>query len=260
MRAKAPAKLNIFLKITGFRGSYHEIVSRFIRYEELYDEIAFVPGSYERFEIEGTPEIPREQNIIYKAFCALNKATGNPKIIDFFFLHKVQITKRIPQGAGLGGGSSDAATFLLLANKHIGLRLSQDVLAAIGAEVGADVPFFIYGYEAANVRGIGEIIEPFADDIPPIALQLLPIHCDTAAVYSNWRKKYADTLHIGLAERLARMTSRQILSTIAPSEANDLYVSAADLCPKLRSYQESWYLSGSGSTIFRSRDEGDSHK
>ena len=260
MHAKAPAKLNIFLKITGFRGSYHEIVSRFIRYEELYDEIAFVPGRYERFEIEGTPDIPREKNIIYKAFCALNAATGNPKIIDFFFSHKVHVTKRIPQGAGLGGGSSDAAAFLKLANEHIGLGLSPKELAAIGAQIGADVPFFIYGFEAANVRGIGEIIEPFADDIPPIEPRLLSIHCDTAAVYANWRKKFADTLHIGLAEHLAQMTSRRILSTIAPYEANDLYASAADLCPELKKYQESWFLSGSGSTIFRSRDESDSHQ
>ncbi len=260
MQAKAPAKLNIFLKITGFRGSYHEILSRFIRYEELFDEIAFVPGKYERFEIEGTPGIPREQNIIYKAFCALNAATGNPKIIDFFFSHKVHITKRIPQGAGLGGGSSDAATFLTLANRHIGLGLSTDELARIGAQIGADVPFFIYGYEAANVRGIGEVIEPFIDDIPPIELKLLPIHCDTAAVYTNWRKKFADTLHIGLAEHLAQMTSRQILSTIAPIKANDLYVSAIDLCPDLEKYREIWFLSGSGSTIFRSEDEGDSHQ
>ncbi len=252
MQIRTPAKLNVFLKIIGTRGDYHELISRFIRYDELYDTITFVPGSFERFTIEGV-DIPRERNILYKAFVELNRYTENPKIIDFFYHHKVVIEKRIPMGAGLGGGSSNAAGFIKLLNKILNLRLSQEEMAKIGARLGADVPFFIYGYKSANVSGIGEVIEPFEDEIPPLELKLLPIHCDTAKVYGRYREKFMEGFEIGLAKRLMKQTSREILDTIAPTKANDLYLPAIDLCPDLGRYKDEYFLSGSGSTLFRSQ-------
>ncbi len=253
MQIKTPAKLNIFLKIVGLRGNYHELISRFIRYDALYDTITFVPAECDRFTIEGV-EIPREQNILYKAFVALNRHTGNPKIIDFFYHHKVVIEKKIPMGAGLGGGSSNAAGFLKLVNEVLSLKLTTNELATIGAELGADVPFFIYDYPAANVSGIGEVIEPFEDDIPQIELKLISIHCDTAAVYKNYRQKFMHQFEIGFAQQLSQQTSHQILATIAPMKANDLYASAVDLCKELQPFSNDYFLSGSGSTLFRSKE------
>jgi len=251
MKTKAYAKINIFLKIVGLRDNYHEIVSRFIKYYDLFDEIEFVEGSFDRFEIEGTPNIKREENIIYKAFAALNYYTQNPKIIDFFFSHKVVIKKNIPQGAGLGGGSSDAAAFMKLCNQIIGLNLSIRELARIGAKIGADVPFFIYDFSSANVSGIGEIIEKFEEDIPQIQLKFIDSHCDTSKVYKNYRQKHMKVFEIDLANRLKNLPSKEILNKISPIKANDLYLSAIDLCPKLKKYKNEWFLSGSGSTIFR---------
>ena len=252
MKQKAPAKINIFLKIIGTRGEYHTIASRFIRYEKLYDVISFEHRKSETFQIEGI-QIPLEQNIITKAYHLLQKATQNPKLIDFFNHHIVRVQKNIPQGAGLGGGSSDAATFLLLANEAIGLGLSIQELAAIGAQIGADVPFFIYDYPSANVTGIGEKIEPFEEELPDIELRTLPLACDTAKVYRHFRSHYFDSIDTDLTKELLRLPSAAILDRFTPLELNDLYKSAKDLCPTLEKFSQTYYLSGSGSSLFRKK-------
>jgi len=246
---RAPAKINIFLKIVGTRGSYHELISRFVRYEDLYDQLMFIPGSFDRFTILGM-DLPTEHNIIYKAYLKLLERF--PKIVPFFKEHALKVDKAIPQGAGLGGGSSDAAAFLLMCQERLELNLSSQDLMSIGASIGADVPFFLSQLPSANVSGIGEIIEPFEDDIPPLELKLLPIHCDTAKVYQNWRRNHL-RFDLPMAQKLTAMKSSEILATIAPTKANDLYSSALDLCPDLRRYQKEWFLSGSGSTLLRSK-------
>ena len=251
MKTKAFAKINIFLKIVGLRGDYHELISRFVKLKDLYDEIEFAPGKFERFTIEGTPNIKREENIIYKTFAALNYHTQNPKIIDFFFSHKVVIKKNIPMGAGLGGGSSDAAAFMKLCNDIIGLNLSIKEMAQIGAKIGADVPFFIFDYESANVSGIGEVIEKYEEELPKFDIKFVDEHCDTAKVYKNYREKFMKVFDIELALKLKNLPTKEILNTITPLNANDLYQSAIELCPKLKKYKSEWFLSGSGSTVFR---------
>ena len=112
MEFKAPAKVNIFLKIVGKKEGYHLLRSRFMQVEGLYDTIRFVPAECEHFTLEGTPEIPLESNTLYKAYKALHEATGDLEILEFFYHHKVIVETRIPAQAGLGGGSSDAGTFL----------------------------------------------------------------------------------------------------------------------------------------------------
>ena len=108
---QAHAKVNIFLKITGHKEGYHTLMSRFVRVDDLYDTIEFVPCECESFTIEGCDDIPLESNTVYKAYKALNDHTGDLDILNFFYRHKVVVTKRIPAQAGLGGGSSDAAAY-----------------------------------------------------------------------------------------------------------------------------------------------------
>ncbi len=250
MRQKAPAKINIFLKITGTRGDYHTLASRFVRYDSLYDIVSFQHSQRGEFWIDGM-EIPQEKNIITKAYQTLQRHLGSKKLADFFTTHSVHVKKQIPQGAGLGGGSSDAAAFLLLANAVVGLGLSIQELANIGVEVGADVPFFIYDYPSANVTGIGEVIEPFEEEPPEIELHTLPLACDTAKVYRHFRSRYLKTTDTDLAKKLLRLPSSKILERFAPLQANDLYQSAKDLCPTLEKFAQTYYLSGSGSSLFR---------
>ncbi|MCK4738256.1 MAG: 4-(cytidine 5'-diphospho)-2-C-methyl-D-erythritol kinase, partial [Sulfurimonas sp.] len=165
---KAYAKVNIFLKITGIRGNYHEIISRFMRVRSLYDELSFVAKEVKEFKIIGNFSCTTEQNTIYKAYTALIETLNESEtesLKNLMSKYAVHVDKNIPAFAGLGGGSSDAATYLKMCNEVLHLGLSQNELATVGLKVGADVPFFIYGFDSANVGGIGEVVEEFKEPL-----------------------------------------------------------------------------------------------
>lgn len=246
---RACAKLNVFLKITGKRDNYHELFSRFVLVPNLYDDIEFIPSDSGSFRIDGNFSCALEKNTVYKAYVLLRKRFGYV-VEDFFQKHQVQINKRIPEGAGLGGGSSDAAAFLNLSNATLNLKLKKSELAQIGAQIGADVPFFVYGYESANVRGIGESVEPYDEHVPEFEVITPKIHCDTAKVYTAFREKYYAEFKD--ESSVKEMDSKDILSRYTIEEANDLYKAARDLYPELSAYEkEGWFFSGSGSSFFQ---------
>ncbi len=113
---RAYAKVNIILKITGTRGNYHEIISRFMRVDSLYDELSFVAKDEESFKIIGDFDCTTEQNTIYKAYTALREVTASNALEKLMRTYAVEVKKSIPAFAGLGGGSSDAATYLKMCN------------------------------------------------------------------------------------------------------------------------------------------------
>ena len=250
---KAHAKVNIFLKITGHEDGYHTLLSRFMRVEELYDTIEFVPCICETFTIEGCENIPIESNTIYKAYKALNRHCGDLDILNFFYKHKVVVTKRIPSQAGLGGGSSDAAAFMRLTKEVCNLLLSTEELANIGSTIGADLPFFIYNYASANVSGFGEIVEPF--DETPLSLELYTpdIGCDTTVVYKTFKTNLLDEITLCSFIGWEKLDSKTLLETIAdPITLNDLYAAALIAYPNLKKVaKKGWFFSGSGSTFFK---------
>ena len=250
---KAHAKVNIFLKITGHKEGYHTLLSRFMRVEDLYDTITFVPGEYEQFTIEGCEGVVRESNTIYKAFVALNKHLDNPILIHFFLNHKVVVKKHIPSQAGLGGGSSDAAAFMRLANEVCGLKIDTDTLAKIGSEVGADLPFFIHNYPSANVKGFGEIVQPFFEEPLALALDTPSIGCDTAEIYKTFQKYLFANIDPASFFGWENLDSRTLLTIVADSVVlNDLYPAAMIAYPELEKLnKKEWFFSGSGSTFFR---------
>jgi len=253
---KAYAKVNIFLKITGKRENYHEIFSRFMKVPELYDELCFEPKEKAGFVLYGDFGCETEQNTIYKAYKALLEATQSDALAKLIETYAVRVTKKIPSFAGLGGGSSDAATFLKMCNNTLDLGLSLNELARIGSHVGADVPFFIYDYDSANVSGIGEIVEKF--DEPPLQLETNTpnIQVSTPNVYQCFRKDFYKELSPDEYGQLSVMSSQDILKKYTVSEANDLFEPALQLYPELKnSYQKGWFFSGSGSTFFRVKEE-----
>ncbi len=260
MIEKSYAKVNIFLKITGikeFEGKeLHTFNSRFMLLKNMYDTIEFVPQKCDSFTIEGLDDIKLEDNIIYKAYKALNKYTGDLDILEFFYNHKVVVKKNIPMGAGLGGGSSNAATFMKMVHKFCNLTISIDELANIGAKVGADIPFFIYGYDSANVSGFGDIIEPFDEELLEFDIYTPPIHCDTSIVYKTFRENFLKDINPNSGATLMLNNSYDILtSNFAPSKLNDLYKAALLAYPELKDYQkDGWYFSGSGSSFFRLKE------
>ncbi|MBJ8498630.1 4-(cytidine 5'-diphospho)-2-C-methyl-D-erythritol kinase [Acinetobacter oleivorans] len=149
IRVPSPAKLNLFLHITGRReNGYHELQTIF-QLIDLYDWMIFTPTLDEQIEIDGLSEVRPEENLIYRAAQILR-----PHAKKFCGL-QIKIEKNIPMGAGLGGGSSNAATTLIVLNQLWECGLNQEQLADYGVKLGADVPIFIYG-KNAWAEGIGE--------------------------------------------------------------------------------------------------------
>jgi 4-diphosphocytidyl-2-C-methyl-D-erythritol kinase len=256
---KAYAKVNIFLKITGMRENYHEIISRFMRVDSLYDELSFVPKDVsDEFKIIGSFSCETKQNTIYKAYAALldslDEASAH-SLQNLFSRYGVHVKKNIPAFAGLGGGSSDAATFLKMCNEVLHLGLSLNELALIGLKVGADVPFFIYGYDSANVSGIGEIVEEFKEKLLDIEVFTPSIEISTPKVYGLYRENFYNPICGFEVERLKKMASKDILKTVAADEANDLFKPALELYKELKNhYRHGYYFSGSGSSFFRVKE------
>ncbi|HEX3838729.1 MAG TPA: 4-(cytidine 5'-diphospho)-2-C-methyl-D-erythritol kinase [Steroidobacteraceae bacterium] len=176
-RWPAPAKLNLFLHITGRRSDgYHDLQTLF-QLIDLADDIHIQirpDGLIER--PTGPQGVPAESDLVVRAARALQAATGNRLGAT------LSVTKRIPLGGGLGGGSSDAATALVALNRMWECGLNDDELADIGVELGADVPVFVRGH-SAWAEGRGERLTPLA--LPPswFALVHPQVHVPTAAVF-----------------------------------------------------------------------------
>jgi 4-diphosphocytidyl-2-C-methyl-D-erythritol kinase len=174
----APAKLNLFLHVTGRRADgYHTLESLFvlIDFADMLEISDRADGQVIR---DGTVHgVAERDDLALRAAHALRDATGTARGAT------IRVHKRIPLGAGLGGGSSDAATVLLALNRLWSLRLPRDELMRIGAALGADVPFFVGG-DAAVARGVGERLTPVS--LPPqwIVLALPDAHVATAAIFA----------------------------------------------------------------------------
>lgn len=174
----APAKLNLFLHITGRRpDGYHELQTVF-QFLSLADELRFAlreDGQILRHG--GLPGLAETDDLVVRAARCLQETAGVRAGAE------ITVEKRIPAGAGLGGGSSDAACTLLVLNRLWGAGLSVDQLAGLGAELGADVPVFIHG-QAAWAEGIGERLTPIPD-LPEswYAVLVPPCQVPTGAMY-----------------------------------------------------------------------------
>jgi len=149
IRVPSPAKLNLFLHITGRReNGYHELQSIF-QLIDLFDWLEFTQTNDPAIHIDGLSDVDQEQNLIYKAIQILKPYAQNISGLN------IRIEKNIPMGAGLGGGSSNAATTLIVVNQLWDCGLNTEQLAELGVKLGADVPIFIPGRNAW-AEGIGE--------------------------------------------------------------------------------------------------------
>ncbi len=256
IQMKSYAKVNIFLKIAGKRDNYHLLVSRFVRVKNLFDTITFEKGNFDKFTLEGDFGCKTEQNTIYKAYQELYRMNKN--VSEVFKNYKVVVDKNIPEFAGLGGGSSNCATFMIMLNELANLNLAKDMLAKIGAKIGADVPFFIYEYDSANVTGIGEIVEKFDEEILNIETFTPKVECNTGAIFTAFRDKFYSEISEDEASKLLKMKSEDILNSLTIKEANDLYAPASSIYPELEKIEKIQnskfkiqnYFTGSGSSFF----------
>jgi len=180
---EAPAKINRELKVGGFRSDgYHEIRSRVVAID-LADVIEVEAGEGDLVLLcTGLPVPSAESNLLVRAGRALANHLGRPAEAA------IRLEKKIPVGAGLGGGSSDAARALALLARLWDARLTDDDLRAIAASLGSDVPFFLVGGEA-EVTGRGEQVTPLPDSEPSDLLVLVPpFPLSTADVYAAHRR------------------------------------------------------------------------
>jgi 4-diphosphocytidyl-2-C-methyl-D-erythritol kinase len=175
----APAKLNLFLHITGRRpDGYHSLQTVF-QLLDWGDALHFTRRSDgEISRSTDVPGVPADQDLAVRAARLLKNHTGTSEGVD------IQIDKRLPMGAGLGGGSSDAATTLLALNRLWKLELPRAQLQALALKLGADVPFFVFG-KNAFAEGVGETLEVV--QLPPryFLVVMPPVHVPTAAVFSE---------------------------------------------------------------------------
>ena len=150
----APAKLNLFLHIVGRRADgYHELQTCF-QFVDLCDDIHIaVRADGEIRRARGAAGVPESSDLCVRAARALQASSGSTLGAD------IDVVKRIPMGAGLGGGSSDAATCLVALNRLWGLDLPVPELARLGLALGADVPVFVHG-RTAWAEGVGERLTP----------------------------------------------------------------------------------------------------
>ena len=174
----APAKLNLFLHVTGRRADgYHSLQTAF-RLIDLADTLRFAPrADGEVILRRPLPGVPPDRDLCIRAAALLKHATGHSGGVE------IDLEKRIPMGGGLGGGSSDAATTLVVLNHLWKLRLTRAELQGLAVKLGADVPVFVFG-ENAFAEGIGEQLSPLT--LPPAWYLVLvpPVEVPTAAVFA----------------------------------------------------------------------------
>lgn len=182
----APAKTNLWLRILGKReDGFHEIDTRMVRLT-LEDTLRLKWREDDQVVLHcSDPTLPTgEENLVVKAVRALEAHTGK------VFSISIDLEKRIPSGAGLGGGSSDAAAVLRAINEMAALSLPTEELAAIGATIGSDIPFFVYD-RACDCRGRGEIVAPVSEAPPSLPIFLFKPGFGIAASWAY--RRYADS-------------------------------------------------------------------
>ena len=199
VRLRARAKVNYALDVLGLRADgYHEVAT-VMQSISLADEVGLrraAGGFGLSIEPEGTMIGPTEQNTVYLAWKLLRRLTGDELPVE------VTLRKRIPAGAGLGGGSADAAAVLVGLNEMFALGLTVEELCGIGVEVGADVPFCISGGTALG-EGIGEILTPLPAPQAHRLVVAKPLRsADTGGIYRAYDATETAERTLYLARRL----------------------------------------------------------
>jgi 4-diphosphocytidyl-2-C-methyl-D-erythritol kinase len=199
LTCQSPAKLNLFLHITGRRpDGYHQLQTVF-QLVDLCDTLTFTTDGLPHGVLSlrcDQPEVPLDNNLVLRAARKLRDLVGQPGLAAEITLHK-----RIPMGAGLGGGSSNAAVTLLALNQLWELGLPRQQLMDLGLELGADVPVFVLG-RSAWAGGVGEELEPL--ELPPRHYLIIwpQIHIATADIFSH-QELTRDSAAIKIADFLA---------------------------------------------------------
>ncbi len=244
---KAPAKINLFLRVLRKRADgYHDIVS-LMQKITLYDELIFSPlPTGIILNCPGSDLPTSEDNLVFRAAQSIFAYANYPAGVE------IKLTKKIPLAAGLGGGSSDAATTLMALNKICSFNLKKSELIKLGAKIGADVPFFIFGNNAL-ASGVGDKLKAL-QNLPKINLILIKpqFELSTKMVYENLNLRLTKGKNNYSIPRFLE------LSDIIRELHNDLESVSLEMHPELADLKKMLLrhgalgalMSGSGPTVF----------
>ena len=176
LQLPAPCKLNLCLNITGQRADGYHVLQTAFQLLDFCDVLTFSPAP--RLQVSALAGVKPSDNLVYQAAQLLAEHTGCDMGVD------IQLHKQVPSGAGLGGGSSDAATTLVGLNYFWQTGLSLNELATLGLELGADVPVFVHG-QSAWAEGVGEQLQPLS--LPPRTYVVIQPNCQisTREIFSH---------------------------------------------------------------------------
>lgn len=233
----APAKLNLFLHITGRRDDGYHLLQTVFQFLDFQDDLAFTirdDGTVNR--LSDGAGVPAEADLVVRAAKALQDHTGCRLGVD------IEVVKYIPMQAGLGGGSSDAATTLLALNRLWDLELPVSELAMLGVKLGADVPVFLHGH-AAFAEGVGEQLT----DVDPPEPWYLIVRPDCSV-------STAEIFNAGdLTRHTPPITIRDFLAGSGHNDCTPVvvkrYPQVAEVLDWLGKFSEA-KMTGTGSTVF----------
>ncbi len=240
----APAKLNLMLRIIGRRPDGYHLLQTVFRIIDLCDWIRFSPAEDGKVRLRNPiPGVPESDDLTVRAANLLKEYTGSREGVW------IEVEKNLPMGGGLGGGSSDAATTLLVLNKLWGLNLSLEVLMELGLRLGADVPVFVFG-RTSWAEGVGEKLAEVS--VPGRWVVVIKPDC------------HVNTRQIFLADGLTR-NSKPITMTdfLAGDARNDCLSVVSELYPPIeeaiRALSEfgEAKLTGTGACVFAEFDSED---
>jgi 4-diphosphocytidyl-2-C-methyl-D-erythritol kinase len=251
----APGKVNLRLKVTGRRADGYHLLDMVMVKLTVADEMdcQLTPGDIRI--VSNSDVLPvDDKNILWKVIDRVRRESGQSFGCD------IKLTKRVPIAAGMGGGSSDAASLLLGLNEQLKLGWSFEKLVSIGVKIGSDVPFFLVP-GPQRVTGVGELLEPIAVKSTPIILINPAFPVSTPDVY-GWFDEFSSSEDLGLTPKKVGGTDLQL--------ENDLekvvlprYPVLAEIKQKLdHSGALGSLMSGSGPTVFgvygstKDRDQG----
>ena len=240
---RSPAKLNLFLHIVGRRSDGYHLLQSVFQLIDWCDTLSLkqIPENEVR-RINPIPGVPPESDLVVRAaqllkeFCQIERGV------------EIDLKKEIPMGAGLGGGSSDAASTLIGLNALWNLQLSKDTLAHLGLKLGADVPFFIFG-KNAFVEGVGEQIQEIALETQDFLVLFPNQGIPTVSIFHDSE----------LTRDHAPITIDGFLASPWSLQTNDCQAVAMRICPEVKQALD-WIsqvlpgskprMSGSGSSVF----------
>lgn len=243
----APAKINLFLHITGRRPDGYHLLQSVFRLLDFGDTVHIRPRADQAIHrTKDTPGVPEASDLCIRAAHLLKQHTGSQLGAD------IHVTKRTPMGGGLGGGSSDAASVLLALNRLWKLDLSRDEMISLGLKLGADVPFFIFG-ENAWVEGIGEKLTSIQLPNTYYVVITPRIHISTAEIFAS-KQLTRDTNPTTIAAFLRDLVHND-LETVVRRQYPEV-----EKCIDWLSQFSKARMSGSGASVFAAFDNQEAAK